>query len=318
MKRHGNLYHKVYDMTNLRIAAKKAMRGKSRQKGVIEFKKDPERYLWQLHYLLRNKEYKTSAYKHFQIKEEKIRDISSLPFFPDRVAHQALMAVVDPIIIPTLVSNTYNCIKNRGILKATFALRKGLKDVESTLYCLKMDIKKFYPSVDTEILKQLLRRKIKDNDLLWLLDEIIGSHSGLPLGNYPSQNLANFYLSPFDHYLKQDCGVKYAYRFCDDYVILDSSKEYLHDLLTKIKIYLKEKLNLTVKSNHQIFPVSSRMIDFVGYPVDHNNVRLRPGIKKRFKIAVHKNKYKSIPSFLGWAKWANCRHLEKKLLNNKI
>lgn len=318
MKRIGNLYHKVYDINNLRLAAKKACKGKSRQKGVIEFKKDSENYLWTLHYLLRNKTYRTSEYKHFQIKEDKVRDISSLPFFPDRLCHHALMNVLDPIIIPTFTNTTYNCIKGRGLHKASFALRKALKDESGTQFCLKIDVKKFYPSVNTEILKVLLRRKIKDKDLLWLLDEILDSHSGLPLGNYPSQNLANFYLSSFDHFLKESCQVKYLFRYCDDIVILANSKEYLHQLLTKIKTYLKEKLDLTVKSNHQVFPVNSRMIDFCGYPVNHRYVKLRPSIKKRMMRMLHKNRNpRSEAAYKGWLVYCNSKHLQKKILQCK-
>jgi len=315
MKRKGNLYHKIYSIDNLRLAAKKARKGKALQKGVVEYDKNSENNLWKLHYLLRNKTYKTSEYKHFQIKEEKVRDISSLPFFPDRICHHALMTVLDPIIIPTFTTNTYNCIKGRGLHKASFAVRKALQDIENTTYCLKLDIKKFYPSIDNTILKQLLRRKIKDADLLWLLGEIIDSHIGLPLGNYPSQNLANFYLSPFDHWLKESYKVKYVYRYCDDIVILASSKEYLHKLFIEIRNYLKNNLKLTIKSNYQIFPVDSRMIDFVGYPVNHNRVKLRSKIKKRFAKSLSKTRHNSsIQSYRGWLKHCQGRHLEKKLL----
>lgn len=317
MKRKGNLYSKVYDIDNLRLAAKKACKGKSKQRGVVDFKQDSENYLWKLHYLLRTKQYKTSQYRYFTIKEEKVRDISSLPFFPDRIAHHAVMQIVDPIIIPTLTADTYNCVPGRGLLKASLALRKALEDEANTTHCLKLDVKKFYPSVTNDILKQLLRRKIKDTDLLWLLDEIIGSHQGLALGNYPSQNLANFYLSPLDHYLKEECQVEYFFRYCDDLVILHSSKEYLHELLVKIKIFLKDKLNLIVKSNHQVFPIESRMIDFLGYPVNHRRVKLRPRIKKRFVRMLNTNKNKaSIASYGGWLKHGDCKHLSKKLLGS--
>src|SRR6185436_15260850 len=109
----------------------------------------------------------------------------------------------------------------------SFALREALKDVPSTKYCLKLDIKKFYPSVDHDILKQLLRRKFKDPDLLWLLDEIIDSADGLPIGNYLSQYFANFYLTYFDHWLKEEERIGPYFRYADDLVFLSPDKESL-------------------------------------------------------------------------------------------
>jgi hypothetical protein len=178
---------------------------------------------------------------------------------------------------------------------------------------------KFYPSIDHDILKQLLRRKLKDNDLLWLLDEIIDSSIGLPIGNYLSQHLANFYLTYFDHWVKEQKQVKNYMRYADDIVILSSSKPYLHQLLFDIKQYLQTNLKLQVKGNYQIFPVASRGIDFVGYSTYHTHTRLRKSIKQSFAREVAKNKNStSIPSYTGWAKHCNSNQLLKKLLYEKV
>src|SRR5690606_34753059 len=198
------------------------------------------------------------------------------------------------------------------------AVKKALKDVPGTKYCLKMDITKFYPSIDHNVLKSLLRRKFKDQDLLWLLDEIIDSAPGLPIGNYLSQYLANFYLSYFDHLIKEKKGVKYYFRYADDLVILSSSKSYLHSLLKEIKIHLDGLLNLKVKEDYQVFPVASRGVDFVGYVHYHSHTMLRKSIKKRFARAVAKNKgSESIAAYWGWAKHANTKNLLKKLLTDE-
>lgn len=178
MKRKGNIYYKIYDLDNLRLADKKASRGKSYQKGVIEYKKDRENNLLKIHFMLRNKEFKTSPYVNFQIMEDKLRDISRLPFFPDRIVQHALAAVVEPILSATFTADTYAAIKGRGIHKASFALRKALTDNPELKYCLKLDVRKFYPTVSHDILKQLLRKKIKDRDVLNMLDEIIDSGGG--------------------------------------------------------------------------------------------------------------------------------------------
>jgi len=154
---------------------------------------------------------------------------------------------------------------------------------------LKLDIKKFYPNVDHEILKQLLRRKIKDSDLLWLLDEIIDSADGLPIGNYLSQYFANFYLTYFDHWIKEKKQVRYYFRYADDLVFLSSNKSDLHQLLYEIKNYLSNRLKLTVKENYQLFPVQARGIDFIGYIFYHTHTLLRKRIKQNFARTIKKN-----------------------------
>lgn len=316
MKRKGNLYFQIYDLDNLRLADKKASRGKSYQKGVIEHRKVQEENIVKLHFILRNKEYKTSPYKHFQIKEDKVRDISRLPYMPDRICQHGICNIIEPILTSTFTADTYAAIKGRGLHKASFAVRKQLNRDPTLKYALKLDVKKFYPSIDHDILKALLRRKIKCIDTLNLLDEIIDSCDGLALGNYISQPLANFYLTGFDRYLKQELCVKNLARYCDDIVILADNKPYLHDLLIKIKEYLWNNLKLEVKSNYQVFLIESRGIDFCGYVVRRNYVRLRKRIKKNFKKMLHNNRNdKSLASYRGWATHCNGKHLIKKILS---
>lgn len=271
--------------------------------------------LLKLQTMLLDKTFKTSPYAIFKVYEPKEREVYRLPYFPDRIVHHAIMNVLEPIFVKTFTTDTYSCIKGMGLHKASRRLSKALKNVDETKYCLKLDIKKFYPSVDHGILKSLLRRKFKDNDLLNLLDEIIDSANGIPIGNYLSQYFANFYLTYFDHWLKEELKVKYYYRYADDIVILHSSKDYLHGLLSKIRIYLNVNLKLDVKGNYQVFPVASRGIDFLGYVHYHTHTMLRKSIKKRFARKVKKDASKlSIASYLGWAKHANCKNLIKKLL----
>lgn len=133
---------------------------------------------------------------------------------------------------------------------------KALKDVENTRYCLKIDVKKFYPSIDHDVLKQIVRRKIKCPDTLALLDQIIDSAAGVPIGNYLSQYFANLFLAYFDHWIKEEVGVKYYFRYADDMVFLHKDKAFLHDLLTQIDAYLRDNLHLTIKANYQVFPIA--------------------------------------------------------------
>ena len=318
MKRIGNLYCEICSLENLRLADKKASCGKSKQEGIIEHNKNREENILKLHDSLLNKTYKTSEYKTFTIFEPKERLIYSLPYFPDRIVHHAIMNVLEPIFLKTFTKNTYSCIKKRGIHGAVNDLKKALLDKENTKYCLKLDIKKFYPNINHVILKQLLRNKFKDNDLLWLLDEIIDSTSGVPIGNYLSQYFANFYLSYLDHWLKEELKIKYYFRYADDMVILGSNKAELHKILNEIKTYLCNNLKLTVKENYQIFSVEVRGIDFVGYVFRHDYIRLRKSIKQNFGRMIFKNKNKkSIASYYGWCKHCNSKNLLKKLLKNE-
>jgi len=318
MKRIGNLYHKITSFDNLRLADQKARKGKLKQYGVKLFDRNPEGNFMILQDMLENKSYTTSAYDIFTVYEPKERLVYRLPYFPDRIAHHAIMNVLEPVFVATFTADTYSCIKKRGIHACARAVKKALKDVPGTTYCLKLDIKKFYPSIDHDTLKQLLNKKFKDRELLWLLGEIIDSAPGLPIGNYLSQYLANFYLSYFDHWMKEQQQVKYYLRYADNLVILAPDKAYLHELLKTIKNYLKVHLKLEVKENHQVFPVHSRGIDFVGYKFYHTHVMLRKSIKKNFARMLKKNPNEaSIASYNGWAKHANTKHLIKQLIQNE-
>lgn len=317
MKRKNNLFQKIVSIENLNEAEKKARLGKTKQYGVQLFDKSPEGNLQKLNEMLLNKVYRTSNYETFKVFEPKERLVYRLPYYPDRILHHAIMNVMEPIFVSVFTSDSYSCIKGRGIHGAVKNLKKDLKNIENTRYCLKIDIVKFYPNVNHEILKIVLRKKIKDQDLLWLLDEIIDSAEGLPIGNYLSQYFANLYLTYFDHWIKEKKKVKYYYRYADDMVFLASSKEELHNLLHEIIEYLNINLKLKVKNNYQIFPVEKRGIDFVGYVFYHTHTLLRKSIKKSFARAIKKNKNKAtIAAYKGWTNHANARNLMKKILPN--
>lgn len=319
MKRIKNLYQRICSVENLQLADTIARKGKLSQPGVIRHDRNRDQNIQDLHDALVNKTYRTSEYTTFTIYEPKERLIFRLPYYPDRIVHHAVMNVLEPIFISTFTTNTYSCIKKRGIHAAAAAVKYALKDSAGTQYCLKLDIKKFYPSVDHEILKQLLRRKIKDKDLLWLLDGIIDSADGLPIGNYLSQYFANFYLTYFDHWIKEDLHVKYYFRYADDMVILSDSKEHLHQVLDEIRNYLQGKLKLTVKDNYQVFPVDARGIDFVGYVFRHSYTLLRKSIKQSFARMLRRNKNpQSIASYRGWALHCNSKNLLNKLLHEQV
>lgn len=318
MKRFGNLFQIICSMDNLRLADLRARKHKGHQRGIKEFDIDREANLQALHESLINKTYRTSAYRTFLIYEPKEREIFMLPY-KDRIVHHAIMNLLEGILVPTFTADTYSCVKGKGVHKANQAVKRALKDVTGTQYCLKLDVRKFYPSVDHDVLKQLIRRKIKDADLLQLLDGIIESADGLPIGNYLSQYFANLYMTGFDHWIKEVKREKYYFRYADDIVVLAASKPELHQLLANIRAYLQTNLKLNLKHNYQIFPVAARGIDFVGYVNYHTHTRVRKSIKKncarKLKAGCSRE---TAASHLGWLKHADSTHLIKKLfLNNE-
>lgn len=329
MKRYGNLYAKIYDMDNLKEAHRNARKDKLFYKEVKMVDSNPEYYLSQIQDMLKNKTYKVSKYSVQKIWDKnKERELMKLPYFPDRIIQWAIMIQIEDVFHQVFTDFTCASLRNRGIHKASKLLTKYMKDVPGTTYCLKIDVSKFYPNINHSILKQLLRRKFKDADLLELLDLIIDSipgEKGVPIGSYLSQYLANFYLAYFDHWIKEEMGVHYVIRYMDDIVILHHSKEFLHWLKNQMDKYLQENLQLKIKDNWQVFPTATRGIDFVGYRHFYGFKLLRRTTYKRFKkrmLYIVRKIRKGIPigykdwcsfnSYKGWLKWCDSFRLALK------
>jgi hypothetical protein len=315
LKRIGKIYESICSVENLELADKKARKGKGNNYGIRRHDKKRAANILRIRNMLLYKKYISREYDIIKIFEPKERDVYRCSYYPHRIIDHAILNYLENVFTKMFTADTYSCVKGKGIHGAFYAVKRALRDVPGTQYCLKLDIRKFYPNVDHDILKQLLRRKIKDNDLLWLLDVIIDSAPGLPIGNYLSQYLANFYLTGFDHWLKEVKRVKYYFRYADDLVILSPDKESLHQLLTDITSYLKDVLRLEVKNNHQVFPVDVRGLDFVGYVFRHTHIRVRKRIKQSCarKLKKSTNPY-AIASYNGFLSHGNCRHLKKTLL----
>ena len=319
-KRINNIYPRIYSEANIELADNKARKCKRTRYGVRKHDEYRELENLVLHIMLRDGTYKTSRYTTYKIYEPKERIIFRLPYYPDRITHHAIMNIMEPIWVKIFTRDTYSCIKGKGIHALLKKLRSDLnKDKQGTKYCLKMDIKKFYPSVNHSILKQIIRKKLKDKCLLALLDEIIDSADGVPIGNYLSQFFANLYLAYFDHWVKEELKVKYYYRYADDIVLLSDSKQQLRNWLLAIKIYLRVVLDLRLKDNYQIFPVDSRGVDFVGYVCYHNYTKLRKSIKKKMLRTISNDKQdkatldRKLASYFGWLKYCNSKNLLKKI-----
>lgn len=296
MKRYGNLYERICSIDNLREAFENASIGKRNRSDVLEYGANLEANLEELRQELLNHTYKTSDYHIFTLYEPKERIIYKLPF-RDRVVHWAIMLLIEPIWTRNFTRDTYACVKGRGIHPLLNKLRRDLQDdPEGTAYCLKLDVRKFYPSIDHEILKEVIRQKIKDPELLWLLYGIIDSaDTGVPIGNYLSQFFANLYLSELDHLLKESYGVRYYYRYADDIVLLADNKEKLHGWLVAINDYLNDYRHLSIKKNYQVYPVESRGVDFIGYVSYHTHVLARKKNKKALCRKVARLRKRGFP-----------------------
>lgn len=228
-----------------------------------------------------------------------------------------------------------------------------LSDEENTRYCYKIDLHHYYQSINHEVLKHKFRKVFKDPELLWLLDEIADSintateedlielslsgeievdpNTGIPIGNYMSQYSGNFYLSSFDHWVKEELHVKHYYRYMDDVVIFASSKEELHEIHRKVTAYTRDYLHLNIKGNYQIFPTKVRGVDFVGYRFFGEYTLLRKSTAINFKRkmrACRKKMENNIPptysewcsfnSYKGWLGNCDSYRLFKKYMEPLI
>lgn len=323
MKRYGFLIEKVIDKDNLSNAFDAVLQGKKRNRTTRYFKRNKYQILDSIADEIEIDNYSPSGFHEFSIIEhEKERTIQSLPF-RDRIALHAIMNVLGDIFNNMLIRDTYSSLPNRGIHDGLNRVKKALLNREGTKYCLKIDLRKFYHSVDQVILIDMLKRKIKDARMINTLERIIRKYDkGLPIGFHSSQLLGNFYLFPLDYYVKMTLNVRYYFRYCDDIVILTDSKEELRSIFEKMKILIEEKLHLSIKNNYQIFPVESRGIDFLGYVIRHDYVHIRKHIKqraaRRLKVVRSKRRRTAIiGSFYGWAKHCNSNHLLYKLIGMK-
>lgn len=316
MKRKGGLYQQLCSRENIEAAFIAAAKGKARYSEVIAIKANPEKYINELQLMLMNKTFKTSKYEIFtKVSGSKVREIYKLPFFPDRIVHHCIIQVIQKLWMSVLIRDTFSTIPDRGIHDGVRRVKFAMKDVENTQYCLKCDVRKYYPSIDHGILKTIIRRKIKDVEFLNLLDQIIDSAPGIPIGNYVSQWFGNLYLSYFDHFCKEELKCKYYFRYCDDLVILGTNKEDLHAHIIAINHYLIESLNLSLKGNFQVFPVNDRGLDFLGYRFFHGFTLVRKRIVKEMKRRL--SHPKSMSSYWGWLKHADTYRLTNKYYKNE-
>ena len=282
MKRAGNLIYKIAATENIRLAFWKAQKGKQDKHDVIQFRSELEKNIIILRKQLLTSNLDIGHYSFFKIYDPKERMICSASF-KERVLHHSIMNICEPFFDKFAIYNSYACIKGKGSHKAV----EKAKIFSKKYSCyLKLDIKKYFLSIDHEILKNLLKRKFKDKKLINIFYKIIDSYEnesgkGLPIGNLLSQNWANFYLGFFDRWIKETKQIKGYIRYMDDFILFGNDKEFLRNILSEIKTFLNDYLKLELKNNIQLNYVY-KGVPFLGYRVFQNKVRLIANSKKRF------------------------------------
>lgn len=285
MKSYSHLYEKFISKENIRAAIYAAAKGK-RDKGYVEnILENMDACLPRAISYAANfhpaRHVPKEIYDGIQHKKRQI----IVPLFYEQVVHHAAIQALMPMLMSGMYEHTYASIPGRGLVAGMKATRKWLRhDRRNTKYYVKLDVKKFFNSIDRHILLDMLARKIHDEKFLDVLRRIVllESGNGLPLGFYTSQWLANFYLSGLDHFIKNSLRVPHYMRYMDDMILWGSNKRKLRRDMQAIAAYLKG-INLALKENHQLARFHyirngkdrGRFLDFLGFRFYRNRVTLR-------------------------------------------
>ena len=272
-------YEKVYCFKNIYKAYKATIKGKRSRGEAITFEADLSLNLWNLYYELEHHTYQLSRYYFFQVYGPKVREIQALSLRDRVVQHSRCDNVLRPYFDQRLIYDCAACREGKGTRFATdrltLFLREYYKKNGTGGYILKFDIRKFFDSIDHEMLKQKLAA-LPDEDIKELLWHIIDSFQkndvtqqrarGLPLGNQSSQWVALWYLNGLDRLIKEKLHIKFYSRYMDDGILIHESREYLQECLTQMKIYVEQELRLEFNEKTQIFPISQGA-DYLGFRI---------------------------------------------------
>ncbi len=276
-----------------------------------------------LHYELKNKTYKHSAYEHFVITDPKPRDIHKASV-RDRLLHHAIHRVLYPYFDNLFMTNSYSCRLNKGNHKAVDMFRAyafvASANHTKSLWVLKCDVKRFFASVDHTVLKSLLKEHIDNVNTNWLLEEVIDSfqtksQKGLPLGNLTSQLLVNIYLNELDQYIKRVLKAKHYIRFADDFVILNRDRKFLESSLIEIERFLFDKLKLEIHPNKVFIKTLASGVDFLGWVHFQDHRIPRAATRRRIARGVTSNigKVGVVQSYMGLLSHGNTNKLKRRL-----
>ncbi len=317
-------YEDIISVENILEAWSEFLCGKKSRKDVQEFQKHLMSNIFKLHSELNNKTYKHSDYEAFNLSDPKPRAIHKAKV-RDRLLHHAIYRILYPFFDKVFISDSFSCRNNKGTHKAldrfkVFA-RKVSQNHTKTVWALKCDIRKFFASVDHKILKDILWSRITDQNVIYLLENIIDSFYstregvGLPLGNLTSQLLVNIYMNEFDQFMKHKLKIKHYIRYADDFVIFSRDKNYLTNLIFNIQNFLREKLSLELHPKKISITTVASGADYLGWVHFPRHRVVRTATKRRMfsTIALQKGKQESLQSYLGLLQHGDTWRLQKQV-----
>ena len=341
MKIYKDLYWLIISPATLFRAWDVFKSDKKNKLDVIDFELDLEKNIFDLYRDLKNGNYKHGPYKGFWIHDPKIRRIHKATV-RDRVLHHAIFKVLNPIFEPTFISNSFSCRvgkgTHKGMRKVTEMIRTVSKNNTRKCYALKCDVRKFFDSVDHDILIGILEKRIKDEKVMKLLREIVDSfvasrpnlfaRRGIPIGNLTSQIFANIYMNEFDQFVKHDLRVEYYARYTDDFIIVSTDRAYLENLLIPIQAFLVTKLCLELHPKKIHITKHIRGVDFLGYVILPEHIKLRTKTKRKIPIKIkemvvrfkegkisERTLHSSLQSYIGVLSHADAYELGQEIQN---
>lgn len=306
----------------------RARKGKTTRSSVVDVDLRPMVYVTHILNVLRDGIYVPSRFREFTVTDPKKRLVLALPYV-DRIVHQWLIEeFIKPYYLPRFIKDSYACIPGRGSHAAVKCIQGYMRDMcqrQGKYYIVKMDISKYFYNIDRDVLFKILKRVITNPQLLDLLHTIIFSDEarvGIPIGNYTSQYFANIYLNELDQYCKHNLGVKYYVRYMDDFILLAPNKRKARRWYRAIQRYAEGYLHLKLNPKSCFYP-SSHGLDFVGYKIMNNCLRLRQRSKRKLNNIIwnYQHDYTteadfvtSIAAWLGHAGHANAKTYIRKRL----
>ncbi len=308
MKRAGNLYGSIVEPDNLRLAFLKAARGKHDRQEVVLFRQNLDRNFVQLHQQIKHQRPDIGHYRFFQVRDPKPRRICAASF-PERVLHHAVMNICEPVFERFAIHDSYACRKGKG---SVAALNRACSFARKNSWYLKLDIRRYFDSIDHYVISRLLHRRFKDKPLLHLFARLLATYStepgkGLPIGNLISQHLANFYLGHLDHWVKETLRVRYYLRYMDDFILFSNNQLQLKKQLDVVHTYLDDKLKLQLKGNIQLNRCRQG-VPFLGYRVYPGYIKLGVLSKKRLRTKFQQYEHKFLVG--QWTQKELIRHME--------
>lgn len=331
-KKIKNLFYKNLTFQKLLEAHYRARKNKKFKNEIISFELSLETNIINLLTIIKYHKYRPGNYRVFTIHEPKERIIKALPYI-DRIVHQWYVEeFIKPYIVPKFISTSYACIVNRGTHKAVEKVQEYMKICKrnyNDFWILKCDIKKFFYNIDKKILFEIMKKYIKDKELLYFTQTIIFDTTeqiGIPIGNYTSQYFANIYLNELDQFVKRHLHLKYYVRYMDDFVILLHDKNECIKIKEIIEKFVIENLHLELNEKTRYYPAKMG-VNFCGYRIFTTHKLIRKSSKTKIKNKIKKwNKlYKKqninfkelqmqFTSWLGHAKHSNSYNLIKYLI----